>query len=61
MGIIPIWMRNGRRIHIGDDWRWEPSPVNQIFRHHMIPVVLAALVEDVVDAFVKKHGGNIID
>ena len=41
--------------------RWQPGPVNQVGGYHVVPVVLAALVEHVVHSLVLYNAAHVVD
>ena len=51
----------GRVGRVVDQRRGEPLPVDKIAANHVIPVVLAALMEDVVHSHVLHHRADVID
>ena len=61
MSIVPIRVRYSGRIHVGNDGRRQTRPVHKVIGHDMVPMVLAALVEHVVDAPVEDHRGDVVD
>ena len=59
--VVPIWVGHRGRVHIWNDWRRQSSPVDEIFRYYVVPVILAALMKNMVYTLVKKYWGYIIN